>query len=100
MRPGIGGVDGVRGVLGHTVLAHEWLHEAMRMGHVIEAEAALDAEPVLVGGAVAAPDAEGLVILDVVGGLAPHAPIPAYALDLPDRELEPHICLCHTRRGH
>src|SRR5262249_29612293 len=82
MRPGIGGVDGVVGMLGHAVLADERLHEAMRMAHVVEAEAALDAEPVLVRRPVAAADVEELVVLDVVGELAADPAIRAHAVNL------------------
>src|SRR5262249_2673104 len=77
MRPGIGGIDRVVGVLGDAILADERLREPMRMGHVVEAEAALDAEPVLVRRPVAAGDVEQLVVLDVVGELAADAAIGA-----------------------
>src|SRR4029453_3519861 len=56
MRPRIGGIDRIVGVLGHAILADQRLREAMRMAHVVEAEAALDAEPVLVRRPVAAAD--------------------------------------------
>ena len=59
MRPGIGRIDQIIGGLGDAVLANERLREPMRMGHVVEAEAALDAQPVLVRRAVAAGDVEG-----------------------------------------
>ena len=49
---------------------------------VVEAEAALDAEPVLVGRPVAAVDVKELVVLDVVGELAADAAIGADAVDL------------------
>src|SRR5205823_12367691 len=70
MRPGIGGSDGVVGVFGHAGLAHERPGETVRMAHIVEPEAALDAEPVLVRRAVAATDAKELVVLDVIGELA------------------------------
>src|SRR5262249_58125653 len=73
MRPRIGGIDRILRVLGHPVLAHERLHEAMRMADIVEAEAALDAKPVLVRGSVAAADVKELVVLDVIRELAADA---------------------------
>ena len=81
MRPWIGRIDQIVGGLGDAVLAHQRLRQAMRMAHVVEAEAALDAEPVLVRRAVAAADVEQLVVLDVVGELAADAAIGAHAVD-------------------
>src|SRR5262249_21555336 len=100
MRPGVGGIDGVVGVLGHAILAQERSREAGRMGHVVEAEAALDAEPILVCRSVAAADVEQLVILDVVGELAPDAAVGAYAVDLAIRELRAHVRRVDQGRRH
>jgi len=50
--------------------------------HVVETEAAFDAEPVLVRGAVAALDRNDAVVLDPVGELAADAAIGADAVDL------------------
>src|SRR5262249_1509383 len=86
-----GGVDGVVGVLGHAILADERLHEAVRMAHVVETEAALDAEPVLVRRPVAAADVEELVVLDVIGELAADPAIRAHAVDLAVRESGAHV---------
>jgi hypothetical protein len=47
------------------------------MGDVVEAEAALDAQPLLVGRAVAAVDVKDLVVLDVHRGLEADAAIGA-----------------------
>ena len=66
----------------HAVLADHRLQQPLRVVHVIEAEAALDAEPVLVGRAVLAGDVEQLVVLDVIGELAADAAIGADAVDL------------------
>jgi hypothetical protein len=82
MRPGIGRVDLVMGVLGDAVLADQRHGEAMRMVHVVEAETAFDAKPVLVRRAVAAVDIEQRVVLDLVGELAADAAIRADAVDL------------------
>ena len=70
------------GVLGHAVLADQRLVRRCGLVHIVEAEAALDAEPVLVGGPVAAADVDDLVVLDVVGELAADAAIGADAVDL------------------
>src|SRR4029077_2634373 len=65
MRPRISGIDAVVGVLRHAVLTDERWRQAMRMAHVVEAEAPLDAEPVLVRWPVSTADIEQLVVLDV-----------------------------------
>ncbi len=70
MRPRIRRVELVMRVLGHAVFADERHGQAIRMAHIVEAEAALDAKPVLVGRPVSAVDVEELVVLDVVGELA------------------------------
>ncbi len=86
MRPGVRGIDEVVGMFGNPLLAHERLGEALRVAHIVEAEAALDAEPVLVRRPVAAGDGEQLVVLDLVGELAADAAIRAHAVDLAVRE--------------
>src|SRR3954452_14216356 len=52
------------------------------MMHVVEAEAAFDAEPVLVRRPVAALDRNDAVVLDLIGELAPDAAVRADAVDL------------------
>ena len=54
MREGIGRIDLVVGVLLRIRQPHQRLGQAMRVMDVVEAEAALDAEPVVVGRTVAA----------------------------------------------
>jgi hypothetical protein len=88
------------GVLGDAILAHERLHEAMRMADIVEAEAALDAEPVLVGGSVAAAHVEKLVVLDVIGELATDAAIGAYAVHLAVGKLGAHVRVVDQGCGH
>ena len=58
------------------------VRQPVRMVDVVEAEAALDAEPVLVRRAVAALDGDDAVVLDLVGELAADAAIRADAVDL------------------
>ena len=55
--------------------------QALRAVGIVEAEAALDAQPLLVGRAVASVDVEQLAVLQVVGDLAADAAIGADALD-------------------
>ena len=81
MRPRIRRVDEFVRHFRHAVLADHRLQQALRIVHVVEAEAALDAEPVLVGRAVLAGDGDDLVVLDLVGELAADAAIGADAVD-------------------
>ncbi len=63
------------------------------MTDIVEAEAALDAEPVLVRRSVAAADMEELVVLDVVGELAADPAIRANAVHLAVGKLRAHVGL-------
>ncbi len=81
MGPGIGGIEVGLDVLGDARLADHRPHQAVRVAHVVEAEAALDAQPVQIGRAVAAGDVADLVVLDVVGDLAADPAVGADALD-------------------
>ena len=65
----------------HAGLADHRLEQALRIVHVIEAEAAFDAKPVLIGRAVLAGDGDDLVVLDLVSELAADAAIGADAVD-------------------
>jgi hypothetical protein len=76
----IGRIDVVVDHLRDTVLADQRPHQAMGMIDVVEAEAALDAQPVLVGRAVAPGDVADLVVLDLVGDLAADAAVRAHAV--------------------
>ena len=66
---------------GDAVAADQRLRQPVGVVDVVEAEAALDAEPVLVGRAVAAVDVEDPVVLDVHRGLAADAAIGAERVD-------------------
>src|SRR6266702_3563432 len=68
--------------------------------HVVEAEAALDAEPVLVGWAVLAGDVEKLVVFDVIGELTADTTIRTHAVDRPVGFSRKDIALVHQRRWH
>jgi hypothetical protein len=76
------GVEGVVDVLAHAAFADQRLGEPLRIMDVVEAEATLDAETLVVRRAVLAADIEQLVVLDVVGGarcgkwFRPRAPRP------------------------
>ena len=82
MRPGIRRVDEFVRDFRHALLADHRLQDALRIVHVIEAEAALHAEPVLVRRTVLAVDVEQLVVLDIVGELAADAAIGANRIHL------------------
>ena len=73
MREGIGRIDLVVGILLRVRQPHQRLGQAMRMMDVVEAEAALDAEPVVIGRAVAALGVDDLLVLDLIGDLAADA---------------------------
>src|SRR6266571_3633542 len=68
--------------------------------NVIEAEAALDAQPILVGRPVLAGDVEKLVVLDVISELAADAAIRADAIDGAISLGGKDIALVHQRRWH
>src|SRR5437764_10773614 len=68
--------------------------------NVVEAEAALDTEPVLIGRSVLAGDIEKLVIFNVVGELAADAAIRTHAVDRPIGFGGKDIALVDQRRWH
>ena len=102
MRPWIGRIDQIVGGLADAVLAHHRLRQALRIADVVEAEAALDAEPVLVGRPIAALDVQQLVVLDLVGELAADAAIGADAVNRAVGKVRrrAYIGLIHQRRRH
>src|SRR5206468_498954 len=77
MRPRVRGVDEFVRYLRHALFPDHRLEQALRVGHIVEAEAALDAEPLLVGRAVLALDGDDLVVLDLISELAADAAIRA-----------------------
>ena len=80
MRVGVGRVD-IGVVLRDPVLADQRLGQPVGMVGIVEAEAALDAEPVVVGRAVLAFDRDDAVVADLVGQLAADAAIGAHTVD-------------------
>src|SRR6516164_5768005 len=72
----------------------------MRIVDVIEAEATLDAEPVLVGRSVAAGDVKKLVVLDVISELAADTAIGTDAVDRAVRCPGKNIARVDQRRRH
>ena len=100
MRPGIGWIDQIVGVLGHAVLADHRLGQALRAGDIIESEAAFHAEPVLIGGALAPGHRDQLVVLDLIGELAADAAIGTDAVDLAVGIFGADILLVDQRRRH
>src|SRR5207245_3882963 len=81
MRVGIGRID-IGAVLGDAVLADQRLGQPVGVVGVVEAEAALDAEPVVIGRPVLALDRDDAVVADLVGQLAADAAVGAHAVDL------------------
>ena len=77
----IRGIDGEFGGLRNAGSADQRLGQAMRMLDVVEAEAALDAQPRVVRGPVAAVDAHDCVIGNMIGDLAADAAIGTYGAD-------------------
>ena len=76
-------VDLVSGFAGGTVFANKRLGQSVRVAHIVEPEAALDAQSPVVGRAALTPGhGENLVVLDAVGDLAADAAIGADAIDL------------------
>jgi len=68
--------------LGFSLKANERLGQPLRVVDIVEAEAALDAEAVFVGGTVLALDIGDLAVADLVGELAADAAIGADSVDL------------------
>src|SRR5579872_676927 len=99
MRPGVGRVDS-NIVLGDAVLADHRLGQAVGMVDVIEAEAALDAEPVVVGRPFLALDGDNAVVADLEGELAADAAIGADAFDLSVRRVGEDAVLVDEARRH
>ena len=81
----IGRIDLVVGILLRIRQPHQRLGQAMRMMDIVEAEAALDAEPVVVGGSVAALGIDHLLVLDLIGDLTADAAERAQRVHLPVR---------------
>ena len=87
------------GALGRVGAADQRHAQALRVMRVVEAVAALDAEPLVVGRPVAAVDEQDLVVLDVVGQLAADAAIRAERLHLLVGDGERDLARRHQRAG-
>ena len=70
------------------------------MMDVVEAEAALDAEPVVIGRAVAALGVDDLLVLDLIGDLAADAAEGAQRIDLPVGIDDAGLVLVEHHRRH
>ena len=81
MRQRPGGID--IHALGRALAPDQRLRQPFGMGDVVEPEPALDAEPLLVGGAVAALDGDQPFAADRIGDLAADAAIGAHAVHPP-----------------
>ena len=100
MRPRIGRIDQIVGRFPDAVLADHRLGQALWIADVVESEAALHAEAVLVGRAVAPGDRDQLVVLDLIGELAADAAIRTDAVHLAVGELGADVLLVDERRRH
>ena len=83
---GVGRVEIEGCGFGRVVAPDQRRGQAVGMTHIVEAEAALDAEPAVIGRAVAAFDPDDGVVLDLEGELAAD---PAIGADAVDRLLPP-----------
>ena len=100
MGEGIRRIDLVVGVLLLAGEANERLRQPVRVVDIIEAEAAFDAEPVLIRRPVAAFRIDDLLVLDVVGHLAADAAIGAKRIDLAVGPDGARLLLVEEGRGH
>ena len=100
MRERVCRIDQIVGGFADAVLAHQRLHQALRIADVVEAEAALHAQPLLIGRAVAAADVQKLVVLDVIGELAADAAIGADRMHFAVGEFGAHVLGVDQRRRH
>ncbi len=100
MRPRIGRVDDLVRNFRYALLADHRLRQALRIADIVEAEAALNAQPVLVGRAVLAGDVQELVVLDVIGELAADAAIGADRVDAAVGEFCAHVIVIDHGRRH
>ena len=87
----VGRVDLVVPALADPIFSDQRRGQPVRVIDIVEAEAALDAEPAFVGRAVAAVDLDNPVVLEVIGELAADAAIGADAVDgaVGDRAADP-----------
>src|SRR5712692_3929489 len=72
----------------------------MRVMDVIKTEAALDAEPVMIGGSIAALGVDDLFVLDLIGDLTADAAERAQRVDLPVGIGDPGLVLIEHHRRH
>ncbi len=82
MREGICGIDLVVGILLRIRQSHQRFGQAMRVMDIVETEASLDAEPVVIGRAIAALGVDHFFVLDLIGDLAADATERAQRVDL------------------
>ena len=86
-------------VLGRARLADQRHRQALGMVGIVETEPALDAQPTLVGRAVAAVHSDDALVLDLVGHLAAHAAERADRGDLAIHLMRADQGLGHQRAG-
>ncbi len=84
-------------VFRHARLADQRPGQALRVVRVVEAKAAFDAQAAVVGGAIAALDADDDLVFHVVGDLAAHAAERADRIDPAINRLRADVGLGHER---
>jgi len=100
MRERVRRIDQIGGGFGHAILAHHRLGQALRIADVVETEAALHAQAVLVGRAVSTGHVQKLVVLDVISELAANTTIRAHAVNFAIGEFSAHVLVVDHRRRH
>ncbi len=97
---GIGRIDLIGGALRRVRQPHQRLGQPVRMVDIVEAESALDAEPVVIGRAVAPLGIDYLLVLDLIGYLATDAAERAQRVHLPVGIDRAGLAGVEHRRGH
>ena len=100
MCPWVRRIDKLVRYLRHTFLADHRLQKALRIGDIVEAEAAFHAKTVRICRAVLTHDRNDLVVLDLVGELTANAAIGAHTVDLAVRLAIVDVAFVHHGRWH
>ncbi len=100
MRPGIGRVDLLVGVLADVIQTDQRLRESMRMMNVVESEPAFDAQAVVVRRPINAFGVNDLLVLDLVGDLTADTAVRAQRLDFAIRIHRARLVLVQIRGRH
>ena len=77
MRKGIGGINMIVGMFGFTVEANHRFGQTMRMGNIIKAKAAFDAETIMIGRTIAPNSIDDFVVFHFISDLTANPAIRA-----------------------